>query len=1000
MRRRELITVTQRWRLPEGGQIDRSRPLTFTWNGRRLSGYAGDTLASALLANGVHFVGRSFKYHRARGIVAAGAEEPNALVTLRDGVGREDPNTRATAVALRDGLAAFSQNCWPSLRFDIGALNNVMSPLWSAGFYYKTFMWPRRAWRALYEPFIRNAAGLGRAPSAPDPDQYSTRYAHCDVLVVGAGPAGLAAALAAAENGATVIVCDEQRVPGGGFASFPDEHDEVGSGSEWLRRAVGDLSSRPSVTCLFATTAFGYYADNMLGLVEDLSERHTSDLPRARLWQVRARQVVLATGAIERPIVFPGNDRPGILLAGAARTYLNRFAVRVGDALVMYALDDSGYVAALDLHLRSGNVRAIVDPRARVDDSLAQSVRSVGIELLNGHAVFNTRGDHRISAVEIGPTSAAARTRSIACDALLMAGGWTPTVHLFSQTRSPLQWHSAIQEFVPGVARQATWVAGACRGLRGLQECIADGEVAGESAAAASREKISTRAAPKLKGRPLADVDVASLDRIATAAKAFVDFQNDVCATDILQALREGFQSVEHLKRYTTTGMATDQGKTSNLNALALAARSLQMAPHEVGTTTFRPPYTPVTFGALAGVHRGMQLDPVRRTPMHEWAEARKAVFEPVGLWQRARYFPSAGETMHTAVLRECRITRERAGIFDASTLGKIEVVGPDAVEFLNRLYTNSFSTLEPGRCKYGLLLREDGFVYDDGIVARLAPDRFHVTTTTGGAARVLHHMEDYLQTEFPDLHVWLTSITEQWAIIAVNGPRAGQIIAPLVEGIDLSAEAFPHMSVAEGRVCGHPSRVFRVSFTGELGFEVNVPSSAGLEVWEAVQRSGERHGAVTYGTEAMHVLRAEKGYIIVGQETDGTVTPNDLGLEWAIGKRKRDFVGKRGLARRDLARAGRKQLVGLLTTDRSTLLEEGAQIVSAHPSASHQVSEGHVTSAYPSATLGRPIALALLEDGRNRVGSVVHVPMSSRRVVAEVVAPVFYDSDGARLHG
>jgi sarcosine oxidase subunit alpha len=992
--------VTQRWRLAEGGHIDRSRPVAFTWDGRPLVGYVGDTLASALLANGVHFIGRSFKYHRPRGIVAAGVEEPNALVTVRDGAGREDPNTRATAVPLRDGLAAFSQNRWPNLRFDVGVLNNALSPLWSAGFYYKTFMWPRRAWRTFYEPLIRKAAGLGRAPSSADPDRYSTRYAHCDVLVVGAGPAGVSAALVASESGASVILCDEQRVAGGAFTCFPEEHANVRSGSEWLERAVRDLASRSRVTCLFGTTAFGYYADNMLGLIEELPQSDAADLPRARVWQVRARQVVLATGAIERPIVFPGNDRPAILLASAARAYLHRYAVRVGDSIAVYAVDDSGYAAALDLHSRTGSVRAIVDPRAHVDESLAESARVAGIELLKEHAIFNTRGRHRVKAIEIGPIDSVTGDRLIACDALLMAGGWTPTVHLFSQTRSPLQWNTAISEFVPGAPRQATWVAGACRGLRGLRECISDGEFAGASAAAALGKKAAIRRAPELQGRSSVSANISSLDRIASTAKAFVDFQNDVCASDILQALREGFQSVEHLKRYTTTGMATDQGKTSNLNALALAARSLQIAPHEVGTTTFRPPYTPVVFGALAGAHRAMQFDPVRRTPLHEWAERRGAVFEPVGLWLRARYFPSAGESMHSAVERECRLTRERAGIFDASTLGKIEVVGPDAAEFLDRLYTGSFNTLRPGRCKYALLLREDGFVYDDGIVARIAPDRFHVTTTTGGAARVLHHMEDYLQTEFSSLRVWLTSITEQWAVIAVNGPLARHIIEPLVEGIDLSPPAFPHMSVAEGRVCGHLSRIFRVSFTGELGFELNVPSNVVPQVWEAVQRSGDAYGAVTYGTEAMHVLRAEKGYIIVGQETDGTVTPNDLGLDWAIGKMKPDFVGKRGLARPDLTRTGRKQLVGLLTTDRSTLLEEGAQIVSARSSAAGQQSEGHITSAYPSAALDRPIALALLVDGRNRMGSVVHVPLSGRTVAAEVVSPVFYDAVGARLNG
>ena len=988
------------WRLEKGGRISRAHPVSFTWDDAEFTGFRGDTLASALLANGVHLVGRSFKYHRPRGILSAGAEEPNALVTLRDRAGREDPNTRATVVPLQEGLAAFSQNCWPGVRFDIGALSRLISPMWSAGFYYKTFMWPRRAWSALYEPFIRRAAGLGRAPSTADPDKYSARFAHCDVLVVGAGPTGLAAAIAASDAGASVILCDEQSELGGSLLSSADEAIRGNSTQQWLLEAVNTLGSRGSVTCLPATTAFGYYADNMLGLLQDLSDRKVPGLPRQRLWQVRARQVVLATGSIERPLVFPDNDRPGILLASAARTYLNRYAVKTGDRIVVYTTDDSAYAAAMEIHQQTGNVQALVDPRVHASDALSLPLQRAGVEVLTSHAVIATRGSHRISSIRVAPVNPAGKSpRTMPCDSLLMAGGWTPTVHLFSQTRSPLQWSGTLQEFVPAQARQHTWVAGACRGLRDLSECIADGEFAGDAASHAPKQSRSALSAPVVRPSVQLAVDAAALDRIATSGKSFVDFQNDVCATDITQAMREGFQSVEHLKRYTTTGMATDQGKTSNLNALGLAARSLGTHPGNIGTTTFRAPYTPVTFGALAGEHRGALFDPIRKTPMHDWAVRHGAVFEPVALWQRARYFPRAGEAMRQAVLRECRVTREVAGVFDASTLGKIEVVGPDAAEFLERLYTNAWANLRLGRCRYGLLLREDGFVYDDGVVGRLAADRFHVTTTTGGAARVLHHMEDYLQTEFPQLRVWLTSITEQWAVIAVNGPMARQIIAPLVTGLDLSASAFPHMAVREGQVCGINARLFRVSFTGELGFEVNVPAGAGLDVWEAIQKSADRYGAVTYGTEAMHVLRAEKGYIIVGQDTDGTVTPTDLGMDWAIGTAKADFVGKRGLLRADLDRAGRKQLVGLLTSDGATLLEEGAQLVGTTAGAGPMTSEGHVTSSYFSAQLQRPIALALLSGGRSRIGHTVHVPMNGKRIEAQIVSPVFYDAEGARLN-
>jgi sarcosine oxidase subunit alpha len=993
--------VTQPCRLPEGGRIDRARPISFTWDGSTLQGFQGDTLASALLANGVHLVGRSFKYHRPRGILAAGSEEPNALVQLSDGAGREDPNTRATQVLLREGLVAASQNRWPSLRLDFGALNGLMSPLWSAGFYYKTFMWPRRAWNALYEPLIRRAAGLGRAPSQADPDEYCTRYAHCDVLIVGAGPAGLAAALAASERGERVILCDEQHELGGTLLSSGDEEVEHRRATDWLAQTLSTLRSRDSVTCLSSTTAFGYYADNMLGLVQDLSATVSAGGPRQQLWQVRAKEVVLATGSIERPLVFPDNDRPGVMLAGAARTYLNRYAVRVGERIVVYAADDSGYRSALDLQARARCVQAIVDPRPNGSGSLKAAASNAGIEVLGAHAVVSTQGRLRVSAARICALNSsgepAGAERTLACDSLLMAGGWTPTVHLFSQTRAPLEWEPNLSAFVPGQATQNTWVAGACRGSVSTAQCIMDGYEAGSAAAkAATGAPRSTLA--KRTGDAATSPTSTAPDTIAKRPKAFLDFQNDVCATDIAQALTEGFRSIEHVKRYTTTGMATDQGKTSNLNALGLASRLLEKPPVMVGTTTFRAPYTPVTFGALAGEHRGQHLDPVRTTPMHEWARAAGAVFEPVRLWQRARYFPKPGEDMHQAVLRECRITRERAGIFDASTLGKIELVGPDAAVFLERMYTNAWARLEVGRCRYGLLLKEDGYVFDDGVIGRIAHDRFHITTTTGGAPRVLHHMEDYLQTEFQDLRVWLTSTTEEWAVIAVNGPLARQILEPLVEGIDLRADAFPHMAVREGRICGTRTRLFRVSFTGELGFEVNVPSADALPVWEAIHREGLKHGAVCYGTETMHVLRAEKGYIIIGQETDGTVTPHDLGLDWAIGASKKDFVGKRSLSRADLQKPDRPQLVGLLTCDGRTLLDEGAQILTTPRGPGPKRSAGHVTSSYFSAALGRPIALALLAGGRKLHGKTVRVTALDGEIDAEVVPPVFYDVAGDRL--
>jgi sarcosine oxidase, subunit alpha len=970
----------------------------FRFDGRQMSGVAGDTLASALLANDVHLVGRSFKYHRPRGILAAGAEEPNALVTVDRGGGRRTPNLRATQVELHEGLVAHSQNRWPSLGLDLGVVSDLVpGSILSAGFYYKTFMGPGAAWAKVWEPLIRRAAGLGRAPDAPDPDHYAHRHAFCDVLVVGAGAAGLSAALAAAEAGGRVILCDEQPVMGGGLLCERRATVDGRSAPDWAAAAVERLTAR-GVTLLTRTQAFGVYAQNFVALVERVTDHLAAPdphLPRERLWKVRAGRVVLATGAIERPMVFAGNDRPGIMLAGAARTYLNRHGVAPGRRAVVFAADDSGHGAALDLAAAGVAVAALVDMRPTIADDLRAAAHAAGIEVIAGAVVTGTTGRARVSGADIArvaPDGSVVPLRREACDLVLMAGGWTPSVHLFSQARGTLRFDDALQAFVPGAPVADLASAGACAGASGLAAAFAQGTAAGGGGPV---PVVAGEIVPR--GGHLGRVPTGGDPR---RGKAFVDFQNDVTVKDIRLAVQEGFHSIEHVKRYTTNGMATDQGKTSNMNGLAVAAEALGRLVPAVGLTTFRAPYTPVTFGAFAGSSRGDLFDPVRRTPIHGWAAARGAVFEDVGQWKRARWFPRDGEDMHAAVARECRATRAAAGIFDASTLGKIAVTGPDAAVFLDRLYTNPLTKLEPGRCRYGLMLSEAGFVIDDGIVARLAPDRFHVTTTTGGAARVLAHMEDYRQTEFPDLRVWLTSTTEQWAVIALQGPKARAILAPLVEGVDLAPDAMAHMSVRTGRILGVPMRLFRVSFTGEPGFEINVPADHGRAVWEAIWTMGEPHGLVPYGTETMHVLRAEKGYIIVGQETDGTVTPDDLGLGWAVGRSKPDFVGRRSLTRPDMLVPDRRQLVGLLTRDPDTVLEEGAQITLDPTPAPGTPALGHVTSAYRSATLGRSIALALVAAGRSRLGATLHVPMPSGSVPVTVVAPVFHDAEGRSLDG
>ena len=951
------------YRLPAGGLIDRKAPVRLLWDGEGYTGFAGDNLASALVANGVSLFGRSFKYHRPRGLLGMGAEEPNALVTIDRGPGRVTPNLRAPALPVYEGMAATSQNRYPSLKYDLGEVNNSLSTFLPAGFYNKTFMWPRAAWEKLYEPAIRRMAGLGESPTAPDPDHYEAVYAHCEVLVIGAGPAGIEAAITAAkaDPAARVVLIDEQEEIGGGALSDPDLWD-------WLKAAYDDISALPNLQVLPRTTGIAYLHDNYVAAAERLTDHlpiSEATGPRERLWRFRAGEVILAQGAIERPLVFDGNDTPGVMLASAGRTLALRYGVAPGRAVAVVATHDSGWTDAIAIAKAGVNVTNIIDARATVSADLLAAARAQGITVMTAHSVIGVKGRLEVTAVETAST-AGSISSTIPADCLLMAGGWTPTLHLWSHSKGTMKWDDAWGAYLPDQPFENTRVVGAGAGDWSFGS--------GETFAALP----TPRPAHKLK--------------------AFVDFQNDVTAKDIRLAVREGFRSIEHIKRYTTNGMATDQGKTSNINGLQIASESLSKPVTAVGLTTFRPPYTPTTFGTLSGHHKGALFQPVRKSVIDPWATAHGAVFENVSQWRRARYFPQGTEDMHAAVNRECRAVRASVGIFDASTLGKIEVVGPDAAEFLNRMYTNPWKALEPGRCRYGLLLGEDGFIRDDGVSARLAPDRFHLTTTTGGAARVLNMMEDYLQTEWADLDVWLTSTTEQWAVIALQGPKAREVIAPLVDGIDLSPEAFPHMALREGTICGVPTRLFRVSFTGELGFEINVPAEHGRMVWEAIWQAGQPHHITPYGTETMHVLRAEKGYIIVGQDTDGTLTPYDAGLAWAVGKKKKDFVGKRSLDRPDMVAPGRKQLVGLLTEDPNVVLEEGAQIVANPAQAIPMTMLGHVTSSYWSEALGRSIAIAMVAGGHDRMGQTLHIPMPDATHRVTVTGTVFLDPKGSRL--
>lgn len=1003
--------MTENHRTPDGGRIDRDTPLAFVFNGRQYSGFAGDTLASALLANGVSLVGRSFKYHRPRGIVAAGTEEPNAIVQLERGA-RTIANVPATRIPLYDGLDASSVNCWPSPNFDVMAVNSLFHRLLPAGFYYKTFMWPVSGWK-IYEHFIRRAAGLGRAPEEPDADTYDKINAHADVVVVGAGPAGLAAARAAARTGIRVILVDEQTELGGQLLGERFEIDGKPA-LEWVADIEAELSANPNVTILKHTTAFGYYDHNFLGLLQNRSATISAGVEgrtRQRMWRVRARRVILATGAIERPLIYADNDRPGCMLAGALRTYVNRYGVKPGKRHAIFTNNDDAYRSALDLKAAGADVACIVDVRINPNGELPTRAHEAGIEVIDGAAITAVIGGSKVRGIEVmklneGGDGVNGSARTISCDVIGSSGGWNPVVHLHSHSGGKNVWRDDMGIFVPGATLQAEHVCGAAAGGFSLQAALNEGDFAGIDAASKLGHTSKDRATVPQAGSDVPEEAWRLLWYIPTTrpagrrGKHFLDPQNDVTVADVQLAAREGYRSVEHAKRYTTLGMATDQGKTGNIPGHAILAAALGQTIPETGTTTFRPPYSPVTMGAVAGRYVGDFFDPIRRSPMYEWHEQAGCTWEDVGQWRRPWYYPKDGETMQDAVNRECLAVRNKVGMLDATTLGKIDIQGPDAAEFLNRVYTNAWLKLAPGRCRYGLMLHEDGMVFDDGVTSCLAENHYLMTTTSGGAARVMAWLEEWLQTEWPDLKVYLTSVTEQFATLQIAGPNARALLSEFTDDIDLSPEAFPFMSWRDGTVGGISARVFRISFTGESSYEVNVPASTGLSLWTDMMIAGEKYGITPFGTETMHVLRAEKGFIITGQETDGTVTPLDLGMDWIVGAKKPDFIGKRSLARADMLREDRKQLVGLRTSDPLEVLPEGAQLVSETRPQPPMQMIGHVTSSYFSAALGHSIALALVKGGRGRLGETVYAPIDGKTVACEIVAPLFYDPEGERLNG
>ena len=987
----------QPFRLAAGGLVDRTQPLAFRFDGRSFEGYRGDTLASALLANGVRFVGRSFKYHRPRGIVSAGLEESGALVKLGEGA-ESVPNAVVTLTRLHQNLVASSQNRWPSLRFDLLAVNDRLSRFLPAGFYYKTFMWPASGW-LFYERFIRRAAGMGTAPSGPDPARYETVREHCDVLVVGSGPAGLAAALTAGRAGAKVMLV-EQRPDFGGALRRERLAIEDRPAADWLAGAVAELQALPNVTLRRDATAFGYYDANLVAVV-DTSGHGRDGAWRETLRLVRARRVVLATGAIEQPLTFPDNDRPGIMLAGAVRAYLNEYAVAPGRRAVVYTASDDAYRTAAELADAGIEVAAVIDPRAEPGAAARASLRGAGIELLPGHEIVATRGRHRVRSVDVAPAGGGA-SRRIDCDLVCVSAGWTPAIHLHSQTGARPVYDPATGAFLPGRPVQAECSVGGARGTGDLAGCLSDGFEAGASAAELCGFDAALFSIPRCDDGGFAPrLGVTQAPGVPTRPKKqFVDLQTDVTVADVALARAEGFVSVEHLKRYTTLGMGTDQGKTSNLAGLTLMSALQGTSPGEVGTTTFRPPVSPVTIGALAGRGVGYDYAPVRLTPMHAWHVEVGARLVENGLWLRPQLYPRPGEAVADTVNREVRTVRQSAGLVDVTTLGKIDVQGPDAATFLDRVYANDVGDLEPGRARYSVMLREDGLVMDDGVACRLAADHFHLTASTGHIDHVLAYLELLHQRYWPDLRLAITDVTENWAVMALAGPRARDVLSTLVAE-DISNAALPFLGMKACTVGGVPARLFRVSFSGELAYEVNVPAEHGLDTWRRLVAAGTEFGLCPFGTEAMGVLRIEKGFV-AGGEIDGRTTPQDLGLGWLLSKSK-PYLGKPALARPGLMAPERPRLVGLVPVDRRAPLRAGAHLL-AEPAPPTPAKEpvpaiGRITSAAYSATLGHPIALALVSGGRKRRGEIVHAafPLADECVAVEVVDPAFVDPKGDR---
>ncbi|WP_158964651.1 sarcosine oxidase subunit alpha family protein [Chachezhania sediminis] len=970
-------------RIEGKGRIDRSTWYGFTFDGVHYEGHPGDTVASALLAHDVRMVGRSFKYHRPRGILTAGSAEPNALVTVGSGA-HASPNERATMVELTPGLQVTSQNRWPSLGFDVLSVNDLAAPFFGAGFYYKTFMWPKAFWEKVYEPAIRRAAGLGALSGVTDPEECEKGFRFCDVLVIGAGPAGLMAAKLAAEAGADVILADEGTEPGGQLTAEVEEIDGMAA-HEWAAKLWAELGAMPNVRLMLRTTVTGAYDQGTYGALERLRGHATGHGPRECFWRIAAKRAVLAAGSLERPVAFRDNDRPGIMTAGAVRAYLNRWGVSPGRNVTVFANNDDAHRTARDLVMAGVKVNAVLDARH-------DAPKSDDFAVIRGAQVCGSHGRKGLDGITYRTASG---ETTIMTDCLAVSGGWNPTVHLTCHMGGRPVWRDDILAFVPKPGAIPGMVtAGACNGAFSTAACLAEGVAAAKQAV----EDLGLTA-PDVT-LPEAGTEAGGifpLWAVPGKGRAWLDFQNDVTVKDVKQAATENYQSVEHMKRYTTQGMATDQGKMSSVAALAILADATGRGIPETGTTTFRPPFSPISIGALGAGSKGSGFAPQRYTTSHAATVARNAPMIEAGLWYRPSYFPQAGETTwRQSCDREVGYVRNAVGISDVTTLGKIDIQGPDAAELLDIVYTGLFSTLKVGKVRYGLMLREDGFVMDDGTTARLGENHYVMTTTTAAAGQVMAHLDFVTQVLRPDLDVSVISVTEQWAQFAVAGPKSRPLLEDLLE-TTLTAEDWPFMSCGPVTVGGVTGRLFRISFSGEQGWEIAVPARYGASLFDALVARAEAMGGGLYGMEALNVLRIEKGFL-THAELHGRTTAFDLGMGRMISAKK-DCIGKVMAAREGLVDPGRAQLVGLKPVGEVQQLVSGAHLFREGAKIEPENDQGYVTSVCYSPTLGHSIGLAFLERGPRRYGEKIRMIDRTKglETLCEVVNPVFFDPEGAR---